>query len=78
MQATAAQSSSTASQQRSTSDLIPENWEGSNEKGEFINFMTALHLWNPVPVESADKIDNECLSVDCSEMEFRDIETALQ
>ena len=30
-----------------------------------------------VRVESADKIDNESLSVDCSEKEFRDIGTAV-
>ena len=27
------------------SDLIPRNWEGSNEKGEFRSFMSDLHLW---------------------------------
>ena len=27
------------------SDLIPRNWEGNNEKGEFRSFMSDLHLW---------------------------------
>ena len=27
------------------SDLIPRNWEGSNEKGEFRSFMSDLNLW---------------------------------
>ena len=27
------------------SDLLPINWEGSNEKGEFRSFMSDLHLW---------------------------------
>ena len=27
------------------SDLIPKNWVGSNEKGEFRSFMSDLHLW---------------------------------
>ena len=27
------------------SDLLPRNWEGSNEKGEFRSFMSDLHLW---------------------------------
>ena len=26
-------------------DLIPRNWEGCNEKGEFRSFMSDLHLW---------------------------------
>ena len=27
------------------SDLIPRNWEGNNEKGEFRSSMSDLHLW---------------------------------
>ena len=27
------------------SDLIPRNWEGSNEKGELRSFMSDLHMW---------------------------------
>ena len=26
-------------------DLIPRNWEGNNEEGEFRSFMSDLHLW---------------------------------
>ena len=50
------------------SDLIPRNWEGSNEKGEFRSFMSDLHLWMQAwsnqgekmlaSVESIDKFDN--------------------
>ena len=27
------------------SDLVPRNWEGNNEKGEFRSFTSDLHLW---------------------------------
>ena len=27
------------------SDLVPRNWEGGNDKGEFRSFMSDLHLW---------------------------------
>ena len=26
------------------SDLIPKNWDGSHDKGQFRNFMAELHL----------------------------------
>ena len=26
-------------------DLIPKNWDGSHDKGQFRNFMAELHLW---------------------------------
>ena len=69
------------------SDLIPRNWEGSNEKGEFRSFMSDLHLWMQAwsdqgerilaRVERVDKIDRATLAVDCTEAEFRTFETAL-
>ena len=50
------------------SDLIPRNWEGSNEKGEFRSFMSDLHLWMQAwsdpgeqilaRIESVDKVGN--------------------
>ena len=68
------------------SDLIPRTWEGNNEKGEFRSFMSDLHLWMQAwsdkgervltRVESAEKIDRDTLSVDCTK-EFRELETAL-
>ena len=57
------------------SDLIPRNWEGSTEKGEFRSFMPDLHLW--MRVESVDKVDRATLAVDCTEADFRTFETAL-
>ena len=68
------------------SDLIPRNWEGNNEKGEFRSFMSDLHLWMQAwsdqgeriltTVESAEKIDRATLAV-CTQVEFRTFETAL-
>ena len=69
------------------SDLIPRNWEGSNEKGEFRSFMSDLHLWMQAwsdqgerilaRVENVDKVDRATLAVDCTEADFRTFETAL-
>ena len=69
------------------SDLIPRNWEGSNEKGEFRSFMSDLHLWMQAwsdegerilaRVESVDKVDRATLAVDCTEADFRTFEKAL-
>ena len=69
------------------SDLIPRNWEGGNEKGEFRSFMSDLHLWMQAwsdqgeqmlaMVESIDRFDNNVIAFDCSDEEFRSIESAL-
>ena len=69
------------------SDLIPRNWEGSNDKGEFRSFTSDLHLWMQAwsdqgerilaRVESVDKVDRATLAVDCTEADFRTFETAL-
>ena len=69
------------------SDLLPKNWEGSNEKGQFRSFMSDLHLrmhaWSNqgekmlVSVESSDKSDNSAIAFDCSDEEFRSIEASL-
>ena len=69
------------------SDLIPRNWEGSNEKGKFRSFMSDLHLWMQAwsdqgerilaRVESVDKVDRATLAVDYTEADFRTFETAL-
>ena len=69
------------------SDLIPRNWEGSNEKGEFRSFRSDSHLWMQAwsdqgerilaRVESVDKVDRATLAVDCTEADFRTFETAL-
>ena len=69
------------------SDLIPRNWEGNIEKGEFRSFMSDLHLWMQAwsdqgeriltRVESADKVDRATLAVDCKQEDFRAFETAL-
>ena len=69
------------------SDLIPRNWEGNNEKGEFRSFMSDLNLWMQAwsnqgekklaIVEGADKLDNNAIAVDCSDDEFRSIEASL-
>ena len=58
------------------SDLIPRNWKGSNEKGEFRSFTTDLHLWMQAwsdqgerilaRVQSVDKVDRATLAVDCT------------
>ena len=60
-----------------TTDPIPRNWEGSNEKGEVRHFMSDQHLrmqaWSDegetmlVSAESSDKLDITALSVDCTE-----------
>ena len=69
------------------SDLIPRNWEGRNEKGELRSFMSDLHLWMQAwsdqgeqmlaMVESIDRFDNNAIAFDCSDEEFRSIESAL-
>ena len=69
------------------SDLIPRNWEGSNEKGEFRSFMSDLHLWMQArsnqgekmlaSVESIDKSDNSAKAFDSSDEKFRSIEASL-
>ena len=69
------------------SDLIPRNWDGSNEQGEFRSFTSDWHLWmqacsdqgerNLARVESVDKVDRATLAVDCTEADFRTFETAL-
>ena len=69
------------------SDLIPRNWEGGNEKGEFRSFMSDLHLWMQAwsdqgeqmlaMVESIDRFDNNVIAFDCSDEEFRSTESAL-
>ena len=69
------------------SDLIPRNWEGSNEKGEFRSFMLDLHLWMQAwsdqgermlsRVESVEKVDRDALAVDCTQEELRALETTL-
>ena len=68
------------------SDLIPRNWEGSNEKGELRSFMSDLHLWMQAwsdqgeqmlaIVEKADKLDNNAIAFDCSDDEFRSIDAS--
>ena len=40
-----ATASSNGTRPHKISDLIPKNWEGSNEKDDFRNFMSDLHLW---------------------------------
>ena len=69
------------------SDLIPQSWDGSHDKGQFRNFMAQLHLWMQawsdqgdrilVSVESVDKVERSTLAVDCTEPDFRTLETAL-
>ena len=69
------------------SDLIPRNWEGSNEKGEFRSFMSDLHLWMHAwsdqgeqmlaRVESIDKFDNNVIAFDCPAEDFRSVEASL-
>ena len=69
------------------SDFNTRNWEGSNEKGKFRNFKSALHLWMQAwsdqgekmlaVVEGADKLDNNAIASDCTDDEFRSIETSL-
>ena len=69
------------------SDLIPRNWEGNNEKGEFRSFMSDLHLWMQAwsnqgekmlaIVEGADKLDNNAITFDCSDDESRSSESSL-
>ena len=69
------------------SDLIPRNWEGNNEKGEFRSFMTDLQLWMQAwsdqgekmlaIVEGVDKLDHNSTAFDCSDDEFRSIEASL-
>ena len=49
------------------SDLIPNSWDGSHDKGQFRNFMAELHLWMQawsnqderilVSVESVHKVE---------------------
>ena len=69
------------------SDLITRKWEGGNEKGEFRSFMSDLHLWMQAwsdhgeqmlaKVESIDRFDNNVIAFDCTDEEFRSIESAL-
>ena len=60
------------------SDVIPRNWEGSNEEGKFRNFTSDLHLWQMLArVESIDKFDNNVIAFDCPGEEFRSIEASL-
>ena len=40
------------------SDLLPRNWEGSNDNGEFRSFMSDLHLW----MQAWSKQGEKCLS----------------
>ena len=47
-------------------DLIPRNWEGSNEKGEFRSFMSDLHLWIASMVRS-------CGADACQDQEHRQV-----
>ena len=66
---------STASKPSRISDFIPRNWEGSNDKKQFRNFLSDLHLWMQawsdegeimlVSVESTDRFDNSTLAVSC-------------
>ena len=54
------------------SDLIPRNWEGNNEQGEFRSFMSDLHLWMQAwsnegekmlaIVEGVDKLDHRAIA----------------
>ena len=69
------------------SDLIPRNWEGSNEKGEFRSFVPDLHLWMQAwsdqgeqmlaRFQTMDKFDNNVIAFDCPDEEFRSIEASL-
>ena len=69
-----------APKQYRISDLIPRNWEGSNDKGEIRQFMSDLHLWMQawsgeggtmrVSVESTEKLGSSKLAVDCSDAEL--------
>ena len=69
------------------SDLIPRNWDGSKEEGEFRSFMSDLHLWMQAwsdqgeqmlaRVESVDRFDNNVIAFDCSDEEFTSIEASL-
>ena len=71
---------SPASKPHRTSDFIPRNWDGSNDKGELRHFVSDLHLWMQarsnegetmlVSVESSDTYDDSTLSVDCSQEHF--------
>ena len=69
------------------SDVIPRNWEGSIEKGEYRSFISDQHLWMQAwskngeqmlaRVESVDRFDNNVIAFDCSDEEFRSIEASL-
>ena len=64
-------------------DLVPRNWEGNNEMGEFRSFMSDMHLWMQAwsnqgekmlaIVEGVDKLDHSAIAFDCSDDEFRSI-----
>ena len=68
-------------------DFITRNWEGGNEKGELRSFMSDLHSWMQTwsdqgeqmlaVVESIDRFDNNVIAFDCSDEDFRSIESAL-
>ena len=61
--------------------------EGNNEKGEFRSSMSDLHLWMQAwsnqgekklaIVGCSDRLDNNAIAFDCSDDEFRSIETSL-
>ena len=55
------------------SDLIPRNWEGDNEKGEFKSFMSDLHLWMQAWSDQGEQMLAMVESID----RFRSIESAL-
>ena len=46
------------------SDLIPRNWEGGNEKGEFRSFMSDLHLWMQAWSDQGERILTRVESVE--------------
>ena len=68
-------------------DFITTNWEVGNEKGELRSFMSDLHSWMQAwsdqgeqmlaVVESIDRFDNNVIAFDCSDEDFRSIESAL-
>ena len=73
-----------ASKPNRITDLIPRNWEGSNDKGNFRHFLSDLHLWMQAwsdegetmlgSVDGTDKFDNSAPVVDC--LDARTIEAS--
>ena len=69
------------------SDLIPKSWDGGHENGQLRNFVAELRLWMQawsdrgerilVRVDSVDMVERSTLVVDCTEADFRTLETAL-